>query len=69
MDKILVYYSIGRKTIKEYKRLLWRIIDLTLVNAFVLYFLGYPESKMKQKVFWLQLADDILEELLVLKLM
>ena len=42
---------------------------MTLVNAFVLYFLGYPESKMEQKVFWLQLADDLVEELLMLKLM
>ena len=32
------------------------------MNAFVLSSLCYPESKMKQKVFRLQVADDLVEE-------
>ena len=59
MDQMLVYYSIGRKTIKWYRRVFWRIIDLTLINAFILYSLCHPEERMKQKAFRLQLADDL----------
>ena len=62
MDQMLEHYSIGRKTIKWYKRVFWRIIDLTRVNALVLYSLCCLESKMKQKVFRPQLADDLVEE-------
>jgi len=62
MDQMLVYYSIGRKTIKWYKRIFWRIIDLTLVNAYVLYSICHPDRMMKHKAFRLQLADKLVEE-------
>ena len=51
MDQMLVYYAIGRKTIKWYKRIFWRLFDMTIVNAFVLYTLCHPERKITQKEF------------------
>jgi len=62
LDQMLVYYSIGRETIKGYKRIFWRIIDLTLVNAYVLYSICHPDRMIKQKAFQLQLANNLVEE-------
>ena len=48
-DQMLVYYSIGRKTIKGYRRIFWGIIDLALVNAYVLYSICHHDRMIKQK--------------------
>ena len=57
MDQMLVYYAIGRKTIKWYKRIFWRLFDMAIVNAFVLFTICHPE-KITQKEFRLQLAEE-----------
>ena len=46
MDHMLVYYAIGRKTIKWYKRIFWRVFEMAIVNSFVLYTLCHPEKKI-----------------------
>ena len=62
LDQYLVYYALGRKTIKWYKRIFWRIIEMALINAFVLYNLCHPDAAMSQKKFRLELADALVED-------
>ena len=59
MDQLLVYYTAGRKTMKWYKRIFWRIIEMSIVNVFILYNLCHPDKKMTQKMFRLKLADSL----------
>ena len=62
MDQLLVYYAIGRKSIKWYKRIYWRIVDIAIVNAQILHSICHPLTKMCQKHFRLKLADALVEQ-------
>ena len=53
MDQMLVYYALGRKSIKWYKRIFWRIIEIALVNSFILHRICHPQKKLTQKSFGL----------------
>ena len=62
MDQMLSYYTIGKKTIKWYKRIFWRLIDMAIVNSFVLYNMCHPLKRMSHNVFRLQLADSLVTD-------
>ena len=62
MDQLLVYYALGRKSMKLYKRIFWRIIDIAVVNAYILFSICHPTVNMEQKAFHLKLADALVEE-------
>lgn len=36
-DQLMVYYACGRKSLKWYKRIFWRILDHSILNAFILH--------------------------------
>lgn len=36
-DQLMVYYAYGRKSLKWYKRVFWRMVDHAILNAFVLH--------------------------------
>lgn len=36
-DQLLVYYALGRKTLKWWRHVFWRLIELGIVNAYLLY--------------------------------
>ncbi len=45
-DQLMVYYACGRKSLKWYKRIFWRIFDNSILNAYVLFkFLINPGQK------------------------
>ncbi|XP_022248803.1 piggyBac transposable element-derived protein 4-like isoform X1 [Limulus polyphemus] len=50
-DQHASYYSCGRKTIKWYKKLFFRLLDLTIVNAYVLYKKQNNQPALSQKTF------------------
>ena len=62
MDQMLTYYSAGRKTIKWYKRLFWRIVDMAIVNSFILYNLCHRDKPLTQKQFRLVIADALVQD-------
>ena len=37
IDQVMCYYSIGRKSMKWWRRVLWRLIDTAVTNGFVIY--------------------------------
>ena len=51
MDQMITYYSVGRKTIKWYRRIFLRILDMALVNSYILYNLCHREKPLTQKQF------------------
>ena len=61
-DQAMCYYSIGRKSMKWWRRLLWRMIDHVITNAYVIYAANNSTSlnKIQTRVqFRLQLANDL----------
>ena len=57
-DQAMCYYSVGRKTMKWWRRIFWRMHDQAITNAFVLFKAnvdGEPVVK-RQKDFRMNLA-------------
>lgn len=63
MDQLLTYYSAGCKTIKWYKRLFWRVIDISVFNSFILYNLCHRDKPLTQKQFRLEIANALVQKL------
>jgi hypothetical protein len=58
-DQYLTYYSLRRKARKWWKKVFFRLCELCIINAMVLYFAVYPDfAKQRQahKLFRIQLA-------------
>ena len=61
-DQLQVYYSIGRKGMKWWRRVFWRLCEISVLNSFVLHNLVHGKSRqMTQKKFRLQLAYSLTE--------
>ena len=54
-DQLMVYYACGRKSMKWYKRVFWRLIDHAILNAYIL-FKAVTGSNLSQKKFRIDLA-------------
>ncbi len=58
-DQVMCYYSLGRKSLKWWRRVFWRYHDHAIVNAYVLYAINNSSSldkTMTRKKFRLELA-------------
>ena len=66
-DQYLTYYSLGRKARKWWEKVFFRLCELWIINAMVLYFAAYPDfAKQCQahKLFRVQLAHGLVQPLL-----
>ena len=66
-DQYLNYYSIGRKAKKWWKKVFFRLLELSIINAMVLFFAVRPEfskKKEKHKKFREALVHELLQPLL-----
>ena len=54
-DQLMVYYACGRKSMKWYKRVFWRLLDHAILNAYIL-FKAVTGLKQSQKKFRIELA-------------
>ena len=61
--QLLVYYAIGRKTFKWWKRVLWRLLKTGLVNSHLLYKLIPDNESVAQKQFRLSLCHSLVQPL------
>lgn len=59
-DMLKSYYEINRKSKKWWHRILWHLLDVTLVNAFIIYCQLFSQSKMKLKNFRLSVVDSLI---------
>ncbi|XP_022247948.1 piggyBac transposable element-derived protein 4-like, partial [Limulus polyphemus] len=63
-DQFLSFYSIPCKNVKWYKKLFFRLVDLSIVNSFILFNQVTKNSKYKQKDFPLQLVESLVKPLI-----
>ena len=66
-DQLLVYYALNRKTTKWWKRLFFRLLDMSIINAMILNTNIFPDkSKERQchKKFRMELAHQLVQPLL-----
>ena len=68
-DQQLAYYSLTqRKTIKWWKKVFWRLVDIAIINSWIIFRMNNPESKIKsQRDFQLELVRQLVQPLLSLK--
>lgn len=69
MDQHLSYYSMStRRTLKWWKKVFWRLVDICIINAWILFRQNNPNSAIKsQRSFRLKLAEELVQPLLNLK--
>ena len=62
-DQLQVYYSIGRKGMKWWRRVFWRLVEISVLNSYVLRNEVHGKSrKLTQKKFRLELAYSLTHE-------
>jgi len=68
-DQHLSYYSLTqRRTIKWWKKVFWRLLDISIINSWVIFRTNSPDSKIKsQREFRLELVRQLVQPLLDLK--
>ena len=68
-DQCLSYYSMTtRKTLKWWKKVFWRFLDICVLNLWIIYKSNFPDSNIStQKQFRLQLVKELVQPLLSLK--
>ena len=59
-DQLKSSYEITRKSKKWWHRLLWRFIDVTFVNSFIIFNLLNPNKDFKLKNFRLSVLDELI---------
>ena len=65
-DQHLSYHSLTRrKTVKWWKKLFWRLIDLSILNSSIVFRQNHPESGItSNRVFRIQLVEEMIKPLL-----
>lgn len=68
-DQLLSYYSMtNRRTLKWWKKVFWRLVDITIINSWIIFHTNNPNSEINsQKQFKLKLAEKLVQPLLDLR--
>lgn len=67
-DQHLSYYSLtARRTIKWWKKVFWRLIDICILNAWIIYRTNHPGNIKSHKAFHIRLVEELVQPLLDLK--
>ena len=68
-DQLLSYYSMtNRRTLKWWKKVFWRLVDITIINSWIIFHTNNPTSEINsQKQFRLKLAEELVQSLLDLR--
>ena len=66
IDQHLSYYTMTkRRSLKWWKKVFWRLIDITIVNAWIIFHKNHPNSSINtQKKSRLDLAENLVQPLL-----
>jgi len=69
MDQHLSYYSLTtRHTLKWWKKIFWRFVDISIVNSWIIFHQNYPDTAIKtHREFQLKLAEQLVQPLLDLR--
>jgi len=66
LDQHLSYYSLTtRRTLKWWKKIFWRFVDISIVNSWIIFRQNNPDTSIKShKEFRLKLAEELVQPLL-----
>ena len=69
MDQHLSYYSLTtRRTLKWWKKVFWRLVDISIVNAWIIFHHNNADSDVKShREFRLKLVEELVQPLLDLQ--
>ncbi|XP_051170607.1 piggyBac transposable element-derived protein 4-like [Leptopilina boulardi] len=59
-DMLKSTYELNRKSKKRWHRIFWHLVDVTVVNSFIIYRQNRPDSQMALKEFRLAVANDLI---------
>lgn len=65
-DQYLSYYSLTqRRTIKWWKKVFWRMIDIAILNSWIIFRSNFPDSEINtHRLFRLELIHELVQPLL-----
>ena len=65
-DQMLSYYSMtSRRMLKWWKKVFWRMVDLCIVNSWIIFRTNTPDSDIKsQRLFRLKLVQELVQPLI-----
>ena len=68
-DQHISYYSLTqRRTLKWWEKILWRMVDISILNSWIIFRTNFPESEINShRLFRLELAHELVQPLLSLK--
>ena len=66
-DQMLIYYSMtSRRMLKWWKKVFWRMVDLSVVNAWIIFRTNIPDSTINtHRLFQLKLVQELVHPLLI----
>ena len=65
-DQHLSYYSLTtRRSVKWWKKVFWWLVDISIVNTWIIYHTNYPDDKKirSQKDIQLKLIEELVQPL------
>lgn len=65
-DQCLSYYSLTqRRTVKWWKKVFWRLVDMTILNSWIIFRTNWPTSEINShRLFRLELINKLVQPLL-----
>jgi hypothetical protein len=65
-DQCLSYYSLTqRRTVKWWKKVFWRLVDISILNSWIIFRTNWPASEIdSHRVFRLELVHELVQPLL-----
>ena len=61
-DQLLSYYGFSHRTVKWWRRAMFHMLDMAVVNAYILYTVSTPAKKLTHEQFRIELARQLLLE-------
>ena len=59
-DQLLQYAALGRRSVKWWKKVLFRLLNLSMVNAYILFSEWKPEHRMTQTEFQIKVIKQLI---------
>lgn len=67
-DQHISYYSLTqRRTIKWWKKVFWRMVDISILNSWIIFRSNFPDKITSHRLFRIQLVHELVQPLLSLK--
>lgn len=68
-DQYISYYSLTqRRTLKWWKKIFWRMVDIAILNSWIIFWSSFPKNDINSHpLFHLELVNELVQPLLSLR--